>query len=739
MPFSEEDTRKVQTAVFGHVGSDLPVFLPMDADDFGTFIRKHPERTFFCGTLLGGCGKKLAPKQYRDRKCHFAHVSDAVNCRRTEGDESSADHLYIGRAVTDWLKRQRQGAVQPAYRPKGHQVRDVVDVSYEAGSRLIRVQLARRSKREWEEADAELRAGYTGLDWLFGPDSLLANWQVERQGYALRVQCRSAGVTREVEIGTQFPDRPVDWTSLSECTLTPEGIVTPSLLHTPGGIIPRHAAVAQAGTPPSCLLLIPASVLITDASLSRTTDTHHFYDVSVRFNAGLSLPTHAATPDTRHTFLPMGATLTLNSDGTWLIAAEALHRIQAEPTAEQTDSNAPPAGADKPSPQEQARPSDAELVASFRETLENTARSRNVVTTATLRKRASLHGDDLSAERWRELLVQVEQPRTPDKPILSALIKGRDGGPAPFFSDVLRGLGWTKDLSSAELLSIWNRERRHVYAAHNRNNQASPPPPPSREPQHRPPNRITEKRADSAANRRRAAFDALLGLMHEAQQASDLATFEQSLFLAERAAWSTDTHETVRGLTDWLVDQLADELYETWERLSALVDQLNHEGDDLHPDQLRVLLRRAEELAGDVGDELAAEEHADIARWQQHVAQLTERLTLSEIRGHAVAVRVALRRAAREGRTTTWGELALRIGAPLATLHPDDKVAVLVEADRETPDTKPLLSALVTTHGGDRPHPLYRQVLFNLDRLTPPPEALFMHWRMALRRHSELR
>jgi hypothetical protein len=83
--------------------------------------------------------------------------------------------------------------------------------------------------------------------------------------------------------------------------------------------------------------------------------------------------------------------------------------------------------------------------------------------------------------------------------------------------------------------------------------------------------------------------------------------------------------------------------------------------------------------------------------------------------------------------------MALRIGAPLAALHPDDKVAVLIEADRETPDDRPLLSALVAAHGGDRPHPLYPQVLFSLDRPTPPAEALLMHWHMALRRHAELR
>ncbi|RSM84650.1 hypothetical protein DMH25_45595, partial [Streptomyces sp. WAC 01325] len=239
MPYAEEeDTRKVQTAVIGRAESDWPVFLPYDHDDFDRFMRGRTRDDFYCGVLLGGCGKKLSPKRYTDKKCHFAH-RPPVHCRRTETGEDSADHLYIGRAVADWLKQQGQRGVQPVYKPKGHQVRDVVDVSYEAGRRLIRVQLARRSKREWEEADAELRVRHSELDWFFGPDSLLANWQVERQGYALRVQCRSLGAIRTVEIGTQFPDRPVEWTSLSECTLTPEGIVTPSLLRTPSGIVPR--------------------------------------------------------------------------------------------------------------------------------------------------------------------------------------------------------------------------------------------------------------------------------------------------------------------------------------------------------------------------------------------------------------------------------------------------------------------------------------------------------------------
>ncbi|WP_364712747.1 competence protein CoiA family protein [Streptomyces ossamyceticus] len=60
---------------------------------------------FYCGTLLGGCGKRLTPKRNTEKKCHFAH-RPPVHCRRTANGESSADHLYIGRALAQWLARQ---------------------------------------------------------------------------------------------------------------------------------------------------------------------------------------------------------------------------------------------------------------------------------------------------------------------------------------------------------------------------------------------------------------------------------------------------------------------------------------------------------------------------------------------------------------------------------------------------------------------------------------------------------
>ncbi|QYX76964.1 hypothetical protein [Streptomyces akebiae] len=111
MPYAEEDSRKVQTAVVGRAESDWPVFLPYDPDDFDRFMRSRRRDDF--------------------KKGRFSH-RPPVNCRRTETSEDSNDHLYIGRAVADWLKQQgqqgQQGqqAVRPVYKPKGHQVRDAV-------------------------------------------------------------------------------------------------------------------------------------------------------------------------------------------------------------------------------------------------------------------------------------------------------------------------------------------------------------------------------------------------------------------------------------------------------------------------------------------------------------------------------------------------------------------------------------------------------------------------------------
>ncbi len=246
MPTEEEDTRKVQTAVAGSPGADRPVYLPMDVASYDRFIHEYPTREFYCGTLLGGCGMKLSARKYRDKKCHFAHVVSG-QCRRVSTDEASADHLYMGRALAAWMKKQKYKNVQVRYKQRGQSLPELVDITYTRdGSprrHLMRVQLARRSKTEWEQSDTELHGQWAGVQWLFGPDSMLANWQIDRQGYAIRIQCRPSGLTRVVEVGVQFSGSPVEWLPLTRCRMTAHGIQAPALELTPTGLNRRGLEV----------------------------------------------------------------------------------------------------------------------------------------------------------------------------------------------------------------------------------------------------------------------------------------------------------------------------------------------------------------------------------------------------------------------------------------------------------------------------------------------------------------
>ncbi|WP_326606713.1 competence protein CoiA family protein [Streptomyces sp. NBC_01800] len=768
MYLDEEDTRKVQTAVFGGPDSDTPVFLPMDAVDFDAFVPRYPQRTFYCGSLLGGCGNRLSAKKYKDKKCHFAHVS-TVHCRRVASDESSADHLYIGQAVARWLKQQNQKYVQISYKPKRRQVREVVDVRYAAGGRLVRVQMARQSKSLWEADDTALRLNRESVEWLFAPDSMVANWQMDKQGYALRVQCRTQGTSRAVEIGTQFPDRPVEWTKLSECRITSDGIVTPSLIHGAQGIVPRHSvpepapAASVVSQPPVTLQLAAETVtftaaVATDPEIAPPEPLRLLYDAEVHplgsavTRARISLPAWAGIPESAHTYMLLDAVLTYGGPSQhaaddWLITAQGMRRVgdPAEPqgtgmhpghvTPPPADLIAPPTVA-KESAGPAALPDDAQIVAVFRETLEAVARSRGVVKTATLAKRAQVPLDTLTLERWRDLLIEVECPRTPGKPFISALIKAPDGGPAPFFRDVLFGLGWTRDFSSAELRAICDRDRRRVHAAFRKETVQPAPSPRTLAPE---PVRLnsageTEKRLDSQL---RAAHDALADQAHEAQAAENVEAAEQTAFLLDQLAGSGESTIALDELSVWIVEKRAEELYATWHDLASLLDRLDSEGDDLHPDQLRRLLNQAEILAEHAGDEMVGDDRRHIEQWRDYLTMLNKRPTLREIRSYAAAVRTVLEGCARQARTTTWSELGKRVNRRLASLHPDDRVAVLVEVDRETPERKPLYSVLIAGQG-NRPHSLYRQVLFNLDRPVPPAEAVQMHWRMALDDHRAL-
>ncbi|MEH0518009.1 competence protein CoiA family protein [Streptomyces stelliscabiei] len=487
----EGDTRKVQTAVIGRAGSDVPVFLPYDHDEFDTFMRGRSRDEFYCGTLLGGCGKKLTPKRYTEKKCHFAH-RPPVHCRRTANGESSADHLYIGQALAQWLTRQNHRNAKASYRTVGDRPGGTVDFRLSGGRQFVRVQMARLGLRQWQQEAEDLANGSDGVEWLFGPDSMLAYDRVRTHGYAIRIECRTVGATREVRVGTQLPGDTTEWTTLSECSMTREGIVTPSLAHTPEGIMPRRSA--EAGTTPAQVSFRLADDTVAFTGAAPRDDvrppagtTGRVYDADIQplgaavLRARIVLPliTPALNPS-RVYLLGDGVTLTPLGVGApkeapaWLLLASRARRLNAREAA--AWSGLKPALPESAviGPTQTARPapapdvrrprlSDPEIVASLRQNLERTARSRGRITWRTLVRAMGDGAEPITPERRLKLLVAMDFPRAQDRPVLSSLLTTDGDGPAPFFADVLTELGRAPGMSSQEVHRIHLHELERAY------------------------------------------------------------------------------------------------------------------------------------------------------------------------------------------------------------------------------------------------------------------------------------
>ncbi|MEV4336080.1 competence protein CoiA family protein [Streptomyces sp. NPDC049590] len=510
-PFADEgDTRKVQTAVIGGAGSDDPVFLPYDHDEFDLFMRGRSRDDFYCGTLLGGCGKKLSAKRYTEKKCHFAH-RPPVHCRRTANGESSADHLYIGQALTRWLAGQNLRNAKASYRTVGDRPGGTVDFRLSGGRQLIRVQMARLGLHPWRREAESLAQGADHVEWLFGPDSMLAYDRVESHGYAIRVECRTAGVTREVRIGTQLPGNTVEWTTLEECVLTRQGIVTPSLVSTPQGIVPRGSAGATASaasvastTPALSFRLADDTVAFTGA-LARTDvkwpagTPGSVYDADIQplgsavARARIVLP-HASTPPNpsrvyvlreRVTLTPVEATTA--DTPAWLLTAAQTRRLDAREAAAWSELKPPqpaPAAAkplpvEPPSAPPRPRLDDREIVASFREILERTARAQGRITWAKLVGSAKATPEQFTPEHRRRLLIALDFPRAQDKPVLSSLLRTDNGEVPSFFAAVLAGLGWAPGLPGNQVRHINETERQRAYELFGAGPVTAPPKPPA--------------------------------------------------------------------------------------------------------------------------------------------------------------------------------------------------------------------------------------------------------------------
>ncbi|MEV6976265.1 hypothetical protein [Kitasatospora sp. NPDC093806] len=205
--------------MLGSAESEVPLILPLEAIELDAFRQDHTTDAFWCGLLLGGCGERLTTKLYTDRVCHFAHLPDPTGshvCERRARDVASADHLYVKSAAIAWLRDQEhQGAVR-LREPLG----SVVDIAWEHGTRGLRLHLDGAVAPVWDD---DLIEPVLGTAVPVDVDTLV------RRRYVHRVRLDSAGTSRRVRIGTQAPARGIEWFTLGECHMAPDGFRTPAV------------------------------------------------------------------------------------------------------------------------------------------------------------------------------------------------------------------------------------------------------------------------------------------------------------------------------------------------------------------------------------------------------------------------------------------------------------------------------------------------------------------------------
>ncbi|MET9986197.1 zinc finger domain-containing protein [Streptomyces rochei] len=219
--FVRTDRRRIQTAVLGGADSDEPLMLPMEAIELDVFRRVHEDDTFWCGTLLGGCGGQLTTKLYTDRACHFAHHPDPDGlphvCGRRFRGVDSADHLYVRSAAAAWLAGRGEQATFEYTRADGAPIGSVVDVRWRHGA--LRVHLDQAVAPVWDDGVEPVLGTMVPVD----RDILIRRW------YVHRIRLDSVGTARHVQIGTEAFARPIEWFALDECEMTERGLSTPAI------------------------------------------------------------------------------------------------------------------------------------------------------------------------------------------------------------------------------------------------------------------------------------------------------------------------------------------------------------------------------------------------------------------------------------------------------------------------------------------------------------------------------
>ncbi|REH18393.1 MULTISPECIES: hypothetical protein [unclassified Streptomyces] len=141
-------------------------------------------------------------------------------------------------------------------------------------------------------------------------------------------------------------------------------------------------------------------------------------------------------------------------------------------------------------------------------------------------------------------------------------------------------------------------------------------------------------------------------------------------------------------------------------------------------ERAREAKREADERARQARRAAMEEQRADwMAAIELQSSARLQQTRIENVRELAPAIRGALKKAAREGRTTNWPELRQKTGLrQLDRLDQADKLELLVLVDAATTAEEPLWSTLLVTPDDSVTLRLYRDVSRRLDRPTVPAD-----------------
>lgn len=358
-------------------------------------------------------------------------------------------------------KRQLRGKVQT--RDLGSGPGDAVDVYLPESRRRLRFQLSTVDYRAWRGAADELGADVDDVDWIFASDGPITQQILGRRGYCLRVRCETVGGERRVHIGAEARDRTVAWTPLEDCALTPaqrpakrRAVAIASMPQVRAAVVDPAELRRVRGLVAQLKSAMPGLGKVARKPVTRALSRAEAW---LAHQEGAELPAQQRrklanqTPD----FVAERLKHAISAAQNDLAMAQWLERKETEQrrSTERTPLK-------QPAWQQPKGPVEDPVERLTRQLIAVAAQGRTIPAIL------------LDAGRARPDLQQrmeaLDRHIPHDVPVLSALAVGADGGPVPFFRDILKAAGLAVPRTDEALVKIWHREQERAHAAY-----ANPP------------------------------------------------------------------------------------------------------------------------------------------------------------------------------------------------------------------------------------------------------------------------